>query len=76
MSTIEGRIMSEREKLADRGEPLFSCSRSVRQDGSRENCFTHNIPREAVSLLDIEESDSVLIEIYQDGYVVRRDPDK
>jgi len=63
--------MDERDQLAEPGEPLFTVNRSVRVDGSGEG-LVHNIPSEAVGLLELNEQDAVEIDIYQNGYVVRK----
>jgi len=76
MSTVGDRIMAERENLTDDGEPLLTFERSVRSDGGRTTGYQHNIPLEVVRLLNIDASDDVRIECYQDGYVVRPADDK
>jgi len=68
--SIDERIMMERQRIASDGEPLFSNHRKVRSVGSG-NELIQNIPETAVELLDIEESDTAIIDIYSDGYAVR-----
>jgi hypothetical protein len=71
MSVIEDGILSERQELAEEAEPLLTFQRSVRSDGGRTTGYQHNIPLEIVRLLELDTSDDVRIECYQDGYVVR-----
>lgn len=69
-SGIEDRIMSERECIKDEGEPIKTVERSVCRDG--RSGLKHTIPMLARDLCGIEDGDDVEIEIYQDGYVVRK----
>jgi len=68
-SSVEESIMSQREEIADDGEPLRTVTRSITDRGES---LGHTIPALAVELLDIDDTDEVEIDIYQDGYVVRQ----
>jgi hypothetical protein len=70
MSSIDDRIMSERERLTSDGEPLFTVHRSVRLDGSGPGLI-HNIPEQAVRLCDVDRESDAVIDIYSNGYTVR-----
>jgi hypothetical protein len=71
MSTVSDGIMGERVELANNAEPILTFERSVRSDGGRNTSYSQNIPLEIVRWLDIDDSDSVEIHAYQNGYVVR-----
>jgi hypothetical protein len=70
MAHVESRIMTERERLCEDGEPLFTRTRSVREG---EDELRHNIPKIAVEGIGIDGDSEAVIEIYQNGYVVTFD---
>jgi len=72
MSSVDKRIMSERERLASDQEPIITERRSVGLDGGGPG-LKHNIPDQAVELLDVDSESEAIIEIYSDGYIVRFD---
>lgn len=69
-SGLEERIMTERKRIKGEAEPIKTVERSVCQDG--RSGLKHNIPMLARDLCGIEDGDDVEIQIYQDGYVVRK----
>ena len=64
--------MTERERIATDGEPLFTERRTVRTVGSGGELIL-NVPETAVELLDVDKDDSASIEIFSNGFVVRFD---
>jgi len=69
-SDIRKRIMSERQQLTEQGEPLQTVERSVNADG--RDGLKHTIPVMSQDLMEVSDKDNVKIDIYQDGYVVRK----
>lgn len=68
--SVDDRIMSERKRVADAGEPIVTEERSVRPDGGGSG-FKHNIPEQAVEIIGVEKTSKAVIDVYADGYVVR-----
>jgi len=67
--SVENRIMSERKRLADDGEPIVTEKRSVRPDGGGSG-LKHNIPETAVDIIGVDQESTAVIDIFDDGYVV------
>jgi hypothetical protein len=63
--------MSEREQVASGGEPLFTETRRVQDYGGSATLY-QSIPETAVELLDLDSDCELEIDIYADGYVVRK----
>jgi len=72
-SSAREDLMKARKQLSDGGEPLFTRTREVNAEG--RSSLKHGIPHEAVELLDLTADDSVEIEIFDDGYVVKKESD-
>jgi len=68
---IQERIMAEREQIADAEEPLVSKTVQVGTHG-QHGSLKHTVPATIAQLLDLDAEDEVVIEGYQDGYVVRK----
>jgi len=64
--------MDERQTVSDAGEPLLTRTVEVGSHGSNGS-LKHTIPKTAVDLLDLTDADSVTVDIYQNGYVVRKE---
>lgn len=62
--------MSEREEVSDEGEPLRTVEVTASPQG--EGGLKHTIPALARELMDVENSDELEVDIYQNGYVVRK----
>ena len=69
-SSTQEQLLEQRAKIADGGEPLFTRERAVNQEG--QVTLKHSIPRVAVDLLGLTDEDTVAIEVYDDGYFVRK----
>jgi len=68
---IQQRIMAERKEVADAEEPLLTETVQVGTHGAHGS-LKHTVPATIAEVLDLGADDEVVIEGYQDGYVVRK----
>jgi len=69
-SSTQEQLLEQRARIADGGEPLFTREREVNHEG--RSTLKHSIPRVAVDLVGLTDDDTVVIDVYDDGYFVRK----
>jgi len=68
-ASIQDRLMDEREKRRDEGEPLLTEEVAV-GNANGDGTLQHSIPLAARNILDLCDEDNVELHIYEDGYWV------
>lgn len=69
---IQQRIMEERQRITDDGDPLFEGIEIELGKHGQNGSLKHTVPNEAVRIMGLSADDSVKIDVYQNGYIVQK----